>query len=256
MESINCNAHTCPRKVPFLTSFTDEGLRLRKADLSKGAQQVRSKALFKLMGFDSKTFTCQHFVNCKSLLLIFKKIIWWTPTNFGYFITWTFRNVGFVILFVSFMCILTCFYLSLTCLLYTHAHTQRNIKIFLMSRGAFASASTAGCLAWEVGSTARQLSLTSGPDLCSDAWYCFCTIFPPLERSIEWVFRHSKSVLSARWVCTGGKELSPEMPAKEVTEPTRPQSWKHGLCAKPTGSSSCWEQALGRLPSTCYQQGS
>lgn len=151
MESINCNAHTCPRKVPFLTSFTDEGLRLRKADLSKGAQQVRSKALFKLMGFDSKTFTCQHFVNCKSLLLIFKKIIWWTPTNFGYFITWTFRNVGFVILFVSFMCILTCFYLSLTCLLHTHAHTQRNIKIFLMSRGAFASASTAGCLAWEVG---------------------------------------------------------------------------------------------------------
>lgn len=28
------------------------------------------------------------------------------------------------------MCILTCFYLSLTCLLHTHAHTQRNIKIF------------------------------------------------------------------------------------------------------------------------------
>lgn len=61
------------------------------------------------------------------------------------------------------MCILTCFYLSLTCLLHTHAHTQRNIKIFLMSIGAFASASTAGCLAREVGSTARQLSLTQGP---------------------------------------------------------------------------------------------
>ena len=61
------------------------------------------------------------------------------------------------------MCILTCFYLSITCLLHTHTHTHRGILRFFDEQRCLCICCKAGCLAREVGSTARQLSLTQWP---------------------------------------------------------------------------------------------
>lgn len=70
-----------------------------------------------------------------------------------------------------------------------------------------------------VGGLYFQAALT---DLVAQAFTkMLCARFLPLEGATEWVCKLSKPLLSARWVCTSGKELSPEMPAKEVTEPTR-----------------------------------
>lgn len=98
-----------------------------------------------------------------------------------------------------------------------YTHTQRNVMNFDEQKVSLPLLSVA-CAVPGSG----QFSWAGHPDPRAWAFTEMPAVAPEQERATEWVCRLSKPLLSARWVWTAGKDLCLKMPARKVTEPTRP----------------------------------